>query len=93
MLIPIEWLKQAPVAAQAVYITGEVVFSSANQKPAELVNGQDLRIGHRIEVGQGSATLRFADGATMPETPSAGGQAEHVNALATSRAIDSGGDD
>lgn len=65
LLIPIEWLKQAPVAAQAVYISGEVVFSSANQKPAELVNGQDLRIGHRIEVGQGSATLRFADGATI----------------------------
>ena len=65
LLIPIEWLKQAPVAAQAVYILGEVSFSSINQKPAELKTGQALRLGSKIVVGQGSATLRFADGATI----------------------------
>lgn len=65
LLIPVEWLKQAPVAAQAVYVFGQVSFSSMNQKPAELIAGQALRIGSTIVVGQGSATLRFADGATI----------------------------
>lgn len=65
LLIPVEWLKQAPVAAQAVYILGDVSFSSRHKKPAELIAGQALRIGNKIVVGQGSATLRFADGATI----------------------------
>ena len=65
LLIPVEWLKQAPVAAQAVYILGDVSFSSSHKKPAELIAGQALRIGSKIVVGQGSATLRFADGATI----------------------------
>ena len=65
LLIPIEWLKQAPFAAQAVYIVGEVVFSDANKKPAELVSGQALSIGSKVVVSQGSATLLFTDGATI----------------------------
>jgi len=65
LLIPMEWLKQAPFAAQAVYIMGEVVFSDANKKATELVSGQALNIGSKVVVSQGSATLRFADGATI----------------------------
>ena len=65
LLIPIEWLKQAPFAAQAVYIVGEVVFSDANKKLAELVSGQALSIGSKVVVSQGSATLVFTDGATI----------------------------
>ncbi len=65
LLIPMKWLKQAPFAAQAVYVVGEVVFSDANKKLTELVSGQKLRIGSKVVVNQGSTTLRFADGATI----------------------------
>lgn len=69
LLIPVEWLKQAPVAAQAVYVFGQVSFSAINQKPVEMTAGQALRMGSKIVVGQGSATLRFADGATIVMSP------------------------
>ena len=65
LLIPMQWLKHAPFAAQAAYVVGEVVFASANKKLAELTIGQELRIGSKVMVNQGSATLRFADGATI----------------------------
>ena len=65
LLIPVEWLKQAPFAARAEYIVGEVVFSNANKKLTELVTGQSLRIGSKVVVNQGSATLRFSDGAAI----------------------------
>ena len=69
LLIPMEWLKQAPFAAQAAYVVGQVVFSDANEKLTELLSGQNLRIGSRVVVNQGSATLRFADGATIVMNP------------------------
>jgi hypothetical protein len=65
ILIPIEWLKQAPVAAKAVYVFGEVVFSTGHEPLAELISGQSLRMGSKVVVGQGSVTLLFADGATL----------------------------
>jgi len=74
VLIPIKWLKQAPIAATAVYIVGEVVFSNGNhssdyKQPTELMSGQALRMGSTVVVGQGSATLRFADGAMIVMSP------------------------
>lgn len=63
--IPSPWLKQARVAAEVIYVAGAASYASPDKLPEELTVGQSLKVGQRIIVNEGSATLRFADGATI----------------------------
>ncbi len=63
--IPAEWLKQRATAASAIYVVGEVRYSSASAPAKPLLVGTPLEIGTQVSVGEGSATLQFGDGSSV----------------------------
>lgn len=62
--IPADWLKAAPVAAEVLFVKGEVLHGEPGaEKPLQA--GQALPIGARVLTSQGSATLQFVDGSLL----------------------------
>ena len=48
---------------------GEVSVQDINRRPRPLVDGEVLYLGDRIRTGQGTARLRFSDGARVEVRP------------------------
>lgn len=62
--IPAAWLKQAPIAAQVVFSSGEVLIGAVGSQ-APLQAGYELKIGDIVETRDGYATLQFVDGSIL----------------------------
>lgn len=64
--IPVDWLKQQPASAHVQQTQGTVRVRRARQSQFQpLKEGQTLEIGDEIQTGQGSVSIRFADGSTL----------------------------
>ena len=63
--MPVEWLKQAPVAARVIYVMGDVSYAAKGQAEAGVLVNQSLNIGTKLQVGNGSVTLQFGDGSLL----------------------------
>lgn len=84
--IPADWLRQAPVAAQVVYVKGDV-FIGGNGQQQFLKNGQSLPIGERIVTAAGSVTLKFSDGSLLSMSEQSEITIDAVSAFKQSRAM------
>lgn len=84
--IPSLWLKQAHDAAKVIYVNGAASFSAPEQLAKVLVEGQNLSVGDRIMVNEGSVTMQFADGATIVMSPNSELVIDSVSAFRQSKA-------
>lgn len=67
---PVAWLKAQPVPANVIYVAGNVQLALANQQARPAAVGDALPMGAQVQTGEGSsATLQFADGATLVLEP------------------------
>src|SRR5690606_24350595 len=64
--IPVDWPKQQPASAHVQQTQGTVRVRRARLSQFQpLKEGQTLEIGDEIQTGQGSVSIRFADGSTL----------------------------
>lgn len=68
--VPVKWLEQQPVPAQALVVQGEVMRTPTGGTPARLNNGDELNAGDLIRTGDGaSITIQFADDSSTVVRP------------------------
>lgn len=64
--IPMQWLKNKPIAVSVSFVAGEVLVQrDATSKFQPAIVGQTLPVGAVVKTGKGSATLGFADGSLL----------------------------
>jgi len=63
--IPVSWLKNEPASASVVFVQGDVRYQLPGGENGNAETGMQLPIGGKLHTGNGSATIRFADGSSM----------------------------
>ena len=89
--IPVEWSKFTPVPAEAVKVSGEVLYRTGQRyEQSPLKPGTALVIGSEISTGaDGSAFLRFADGSELALRPNSTIKLDSMSAFGDSGMVDS----
>lgn len=89
--IPVEWSKFTPVPAEALKVSGEVLYRTGQSyEQSPLKPGTALGIGSEISTGMdGSAFLRFADGSELALRPNSTIKLDSMSAFGDSGMVDS----
>ena len=67
--IPADWLKVPPATADLAFVRGEVTLILPGETGQPAQQGTKLPIGAKLNTGEGSATILFADGSSITLAP------------------------